>query len=158
MTLAFWVLFLAGVGAFAAQVSQRVRIIAAAPNTFSLHDIPFRINRFVFDVLLQSRTIRERPAAGLMHAFVFWGFVAFAGYTSVEFLYGLGLVDLTRTSWFAGYRLLLVPFASAVLVGILYLLIRRAFVRPIALGTRVSIESVVIALLIATLMVTFLLT
>ena len=30
-----------------------------------------------------------------MHAFVFWGFVAFGGYTSVEFLYGLGIVDLT---------------------------------------------------------------
>jgi Fe-S oxidoreductase len=93
-----------------------------------------------------------------MHAFVFWGFVAFAGYTSGEFLYGLGLVDLTHTSWFQGYRIALVPFAAAVLLGIVYLLIRRAFVRPIALGTKVSLESIVIALFIATLMITFLLT
>jgi len=156
-TLAFWILFLAGVGAFAAQVAQRVRIIAAAPNTFSTADLPFRVRRFLVDVVLQARTIRERPAAGLMHAFVFWGFVAFAGYTSVEFLRGLGVVDLTHTSGFEGYRLALVPFASAVLLGIVYLLIRRAFVRPIALGTKVSLESVVIALFIATLMITFLL-
>ncbi len=45
------------------------------------------------DVLLQRRTIRERPLTGLMHAFVFWGFVAFAGYTLTEFLFGLGIVD-----------------------------------------------------------------
>ncbi|HMF97910.1 MAG TPA: (Fe-S)-binding protein [Vicinamibacterales bacterium] len=157
-TLAFWGFFVAGLAAFVAQVSHRVRIVAAGPNSFSIGNLPFRINRFVLDVILQRRTIRERPAAGLMHALVFWGFAAFAGYTSVEFLYGLGLVDLTHTAWFDGYRRALVPFASAVLVGILYLLIRRAVVRPIALGTKVSIESIVIALFIATLMITFLLT
>ena len=43
------------------------------------------------------------------------------------------------------------------LAGILFLLVRRAFVRPSALGDHVSMESVVIALFIATLMVTFLL-
>jgi Fe-S oxidoreductase len=156
--LAFWFFVLSGVAAFAVQCATRVRLIAAAPNTFSIEKLPFRINRFLTDVVLQRRTIRERPAAGLMHAFVFWGFVAFAGYTSVELLFGLGIADLTHAPWFHAYRRLLVPFASAVLVGIVYLLIRRAFVRPIALGTRVSIESVVIALFIATLMITFLLT
>jgi Fe-S oxidoreductase len=157
-TLAFWLLFLAFVGAFVAQVARRIQIIAAAPGGFSLDNLPFRLNRFLFDVVLQRRTIRERPAAGLMHALVFWGFIAFAGYTTVEFLHGLGLADLTRTVWFAAYRAMLVPFAIAVLVGILFLLVRRAFVRPIALGPKVSMESVVIALLIAALMVTFLLT
>src|SRR5581483_11666079 len=113
-------------------------------------------NRFVLDVLLQRRTIRERPAAGVMHALVFWGFIAFAAYTSTEFLHGLGIVDLTRTGWFHAYKSALVPFATAVLVGIIYLLIRRTVVRPVGLGTHVSMESVVIALFIATLMTTFL--
>ena len=157
-TLAFWLLFLACVGAFAAQVARRVQLIAAAPNNFSVDNLPFRIRRFVRDVLLQVRTIRERPVTGLMHAFVFWGFVAFGGYTTVEFLFGLGIVDLTETRWFQAYRVMLTPFAAAVLVGIVYLLIRRALVRPIALGDHVSLESVVIALFITTLMVTFLLT
>jgi len=97
-TRAFWVFFVAGVAAFVAQVWQRLRIIAAAPDTFSTADTPFRVERFLLDVVLQRRTIRERPVAGLMHALVFWGFVAFAGYTSVEFLYGLGLADLTHTA------------------------------------------------------------
>jgi Fe-S oxidoreductase len=157
-TVAFWLLCLAFVGAFAAQVAKRVQLIAAAPNTFAVDNLPFRIQRFVRDVLLQVRTIRERPLTGLMHAFVFWGFVAFGGYTTVEFLYGLGIVDLRGTAWFHAYRLMLTPFATAVLVGIIYLLIRRAFVRPIALGDHVSLESIVIALFITTLMVTFLLT
>ena len=91
-TLAFWILFLSFLGVFAAQVARRVQVIAAAPNTFSLDDIGFRSGRFLVDVVLQWRTIKERPLTGLMHAFVFWGFVAFGGYTLTEFLYGLGLV------------------------------------------------------------------
>jgi len=157
-TLAFWLLFLSFLGAFAAQVTRRVQLIAAAPQTFSLDDLGFRTTRFVIDVLLQWRTIKERPFTGLMHAFVFWGFVAFGGYTLTEFLYGLGLIDFTRSGWFHAYRLALTPFATAVLLGITYLLIRRAFVRPVALGPKVSVESIVIALFIATLMITFLLT
>jgi len=156
--IAFWLLFLTFVGAFAAQVATRVRLIAGAPNTFDVGDAAVRVSRWLADVLFQRKTIVERPAAGLAHAFVFWGFLVFAGYTSIEFLYGLGIVDLTQMAWFHAYRLVIVPFATAVLAGILYLLARRAFVRPIALGTHVSAESIVIALFIATLMITYLLT
>src|ERR1051325_5475716 len=123
-TVLFWLLFLTFVGAFAAQVARRVQLIAAAPNTFSIDDVPFRITRFLTDVVLQVRTIRERPLAGGMHALVFWGFVAFGGYTTVEFLYGLGIVDLTHRYWLALYRAALVPWSVSVLIGILYLLIR----------------------------------
>src|SRR5207244_2559394 len=128
------------------------------PNTFSLDNLEFRVTRFLVDVVGQRQTILERPVAGLAHALVFWGFIAFGGYTSVEFLNGLGIVDFTHSRWFAGYRVLLTPFAIGVLAGIVYLLIRRAIVRPIALGKIVSVESVVIGFFIATLMVTFLLT
>src|SRR4029077_7725740 len=78
-------------------------------------------------------------------------------YTGVEFLRGLGVVDLTGTRWFFAYRVVLVPFATAVLGGLLFLLVRRAVFRPKALGTSVSLESIVIACFIATLMITFLL-
>jgi len=156
--LVFWLFFVAFVSAFAAQVARRVQLIATAPYTFSFDDLGFRVNRFLVDVVFQARTIRERPFAGIAHAFVFWGFVAFGGYTLTEFLLGLGIVDLTHTAWFAAYRVVLTPFAVAVLGGILFLLIRRAFVRPVGLGTKVSIESIVIALFIATLMITYLLT
>ena len=79
-----------------AQVAARVRLIAAGTGAFSLDQPAFRVRRFVLDVLLQRQTIRERPVVGVAHALVFWGFVAFAGYTAVEFLRGLGIVDLTQ--------------------------------------------------------------
>jgi Fe-S oxidoreductase len=83
--------------------------------------------------------------------------VAFGGYTTVEFLYALGIVDVTQTRAFEAYRLALVPFAVLVLAGIVLLMIRRAVVRPAALGETVSLESIVIGLFILTLMTTFLL-
>lgn len=156
-TLTFWLLFLLFVGAFAAQVATRLRLVAAGTGSFSFDQPAFRIKRFVLDVLLQRQTIRERPVVGVAHALVFWGFVAFGGYTVVEFAYGLGIVDLTHSAAFRMYRVALVPFATAVLAGILFLLIRRVGARPAALGATVSLESVVIALFIATLMATFLL-
>ena len=155
-TLIFWALCLLLGGAFVAQVARRLRLVARAPNTFRLDDPAFRARRFIRDVVFQARTIAERPVAGLAHAFVFWGFVAFAVYTSTEFLHGLGLVDLRGTAFMRAYAIALAPFAVAVLAGILYLLVRRAVFRPVALGPTVSVESIVIALFIAALMVTFL--
>src|SRR5438552_561462 len=113
-TLVLWLLVLVFAGAFVAQVATRVRLIAAAPNTFSLDHLDRRVRRFVVDVLAQKKTIAERPAAGLAHAFVFWGFVAFAGYTITEFLFGLGVADFTHSGGFHAYRTLLTPFAIAV--------------------------------------------
>ncbi len=155
--LVLWLLVLTFVGAFAWQVASRVRLIAAAPNTFSVENVAFRVSRWLGDVLLQRQTIRERPLAGFAHALVFWGFVAFALYTATEFLHGLGIADFTHTRFFRAYTIVLTPFAVAVLAGILYLLVRRAFFRPPGLGDHVSAESIVIGLFIATLMITFLL-
>ena len=156
-TLVLWLLVVSFVGVFAAQVATRVRLIAAAPGHFDFDDLGGRAQRFLIDVVLQVRTIRERPIVGLAHALVFWGFIAFGGYTLVEFLYGLGIANLTDTRWFWAYRIILIPFATAVFCGILFLLVRRAIFRPATLGTKVSVESIVIALFIATLMATFLL-
>ena len=153
-----WLLVVVSVGVFAAQLATRLRAIARAPNTFSVDHIVLRLRRVLVDVVCQRQTIAERPVAGLAHALVFWGFVAFAGYTATEFLRGLGIADLTDAAWFRTYRLALSGFAIAVLIGIAVLLVRRAVVRPAGLGTTVSAESIVIGLLIATLMMTFLLT
>lgn len=157
-TLVLWLLVLTSVGLFATQIATRLRLIAAAPNTFATGYLAFRITRFLTDVLGQRRTIVERPLPGIAHALVFWGFIAFAGYTAIEFLAGLGIVDLKETTFFAAYRVVLTPFAIGVLGGIVFLLIRRGILRPVSLGTHVSIESIVIGLFITTLMVTFLLT
>jgi Fe-S oxidoreductase len=150
---------LAFAAAFAAQIATRLRLFLRASNNIRVPDgeSGARIWRVVREVIFQSRTIAERPLVGLAHLGVFWGFCAFALFTAVEFLRGLGVADLTTTAWFATYALLLVPFALAVLVGITGLISRRVFVRPPALGEHVSKESVLIGFFIITLMVTFLL-
>ncbi|OPZ02229.1 MAG: succinate dehydrogenase iron-sulfur subunit [Alphaproteobacteria bacterium ADurb.BinA305] len=155
-TLILWVLVLVFGGLFAWQVATRVRLIRRAPGRLGVADAGAAAGRLLREVVFQSKVIAERPLVGLAHALVFWGFVAFAGYTSTEFLAGLGLVDLTGTAAFRFYSLALVPFAIAVLAGILVLLVRRVVFRPEALG-KLSGESVVIGLFIAALMVTFLL-
>jgi Fe-S oxidoreductase len=155
-TLVFWLLFLLFAGIFVAQVVRRLRLVVGAPRNFTFDQPARRVRRFLRDVLLQAKTIGERPVAGVAHALVFWGFLAFAGYTGTEVLFGLGIVDLRHTAFVRAYTMGIVPFAIAVTVGILYLLVRRVFFRPAGLGTALSGESVLIALFIAALMITFL--
>ena len=45
---------------------------------FSLRPIGRRVWEFVWEVLCQAKVIQQRPLPGLAHAFVFWGFLAFA--------------------------------------------------------------------------------
>ncbi len=156
-TWVFRLLFVVFVAIFIAQIATRARLIFRASNNFTLDHPAGRITRFLSEVVFQSKVIAGRPLAGVAHAFVFWGFVMFAGFTSAHFARMLGIVDVTGQRWFYGYSLVVVPFAVAVLAGILYLLFRRVVLRPEALGTHVSGESALIAIFIAALMVTFLL-
>jgi Fe-S oxidoreductase len=151
----FRIVFLVSVGVFVAEMVKRVRLVWRAPGRFSVGEAGARLWRTLIQVGAQSKVIRERPFVGVMHAFVFWGFVAFSGFSAVQFLKGLGLADLTGDRWFHLYSLAVVPFAATVLVGILALLVRRVVLRPAGLGATVSVESVIIGLFIATLMVTF---
>lgn len=144
------------VGLFAWQVRTRLELVRRAPGVLRTDGACRRASRFLREVVFQSKVIAEKPAVGLAHALVFWGFVAFAGYSGAQFLKGLGLADLTATTAFRYYALALVPFAFGVLGGIVLLVIRRVVVRPEALGP-LSWESVLIGGFIATLMVTFLL-
>lgn len=152
---AFRAVFVVFVGGFLAQMSTRLKLMQAAPGAFSFDHLGDRADRFISEVVFQSKVINARKAAGLAHLAVFWGFVAFGGYTTVEMLRGLGIVDLTHTLPFVIYKWALMPFAAGVLVGIVGLAIRRGIVRPAGLGPTVSKESLLIATFIALLMVTY---
>ncbi|HTB11507.1 MAG TPA: (Fe-S)-binding protein, partial [Bryobacteraceae bacterium] len=126
---------------------------------FSLHPLGKRIWDFFSEVMLQSKVIRQRPLPGIAHAFVFWGFCAFALVTLNHFATGIGFPFLSRDSWFGRiYFYLAAVFAVCVAVSIAGLFIRRFIVRPKWLGGNVSWESGVIAFLIFNLMITYLAT
>src|SRR5580658_10531361 len=135
-----------------------VRIIAGAKPDADLDPGSFfhRAGDFVREVLLQEKVIRQRPVAGIAHAFVFWGFCVFALVTINHIASGFGLPLLSRYvgfGWFYfGFAAL---FAVAVAISISGLAVRRFIARPVWLG-KVSSESGIIAGLIFLLMITYL--
>ncbi len=155
----FLILLVASACAFGVRFGRVVRKIREAkPDAdFTLGSLGKRVWDFVSEVLLQSKVIRERPLPGLAHAFVFWGFCAFALITLNHFATGVGLAFLTRESWFGQFYFdFAAAFAVAVAISIFGLFVRRFFVRPSWLGEKVSRESGVIAFLIFVLMITYL--
>src|SRR6266571_947889 len=86
---------------------------------FKLRPVAPRLRKFVWEVLLQGKVIRERPLPGIAHAFVFWGFCAFALVTIAHLAAGLG-VNLLPTDYAVvrGYRYFVALFAIAVAVSI----------------------------------------
>jgi Fe-S oxidoreductase len=124
---------------------------------FSLHPIGRRVWEFVWEVLCQAKVIRQRPAPGIAHAFVFWGFLAFALVSLNHFFVGMRLGFLPPESFIGRfYFLFAAAWAALVAVSISGLFIRRFFVRPIWLGKKISYESGFIAFLIFLLMLTYL--
>lgn len=132
-------------------------IRASKPDgNFRIGDWVPRAKTFVWEVLLQGKVIRERPIPGFAHALVFWGFCAFGLVTLNHFSAGFGL-ELISPEGVIGrlYFGLAALFAVAVAASISLLAFRRFVVQPKWLGS-VSWESGFIALLIFTLMWTYL--
>ena len=124
---------------------------------FSLHPLGRRVWEFFWEVLCQAKVIEQRPAPGIAHAFVFWGFLAFALVSLNHFAVGMRLGFLPPDSHVGRFYF---DFAAAwallVAVSIASLFVRRFFIRPIWLGKKVSYESGFISFLIFLLMVTYL--
>jgi Fe-S oxidoreductase len=124
---------------------------------FRLSPIGRRVRDFFWEVICQARVIEQRPLPGLAHAFVFWGFCAFALVTLNHCAVGLGIGFLSPDGLFGRfYFYLAAAFAVTCAAGILALFVRRFLVRPRWLGEKLSWESGFIALLIFALMATYL--
>jgi len=154
------VLLCASVYAFWFRFRRVVRTIRSAkPDTgWTISPLAPRAGQFVWEVLLQGKVIFDRPLPGIAHAFVFWGFCAFALVTINHLAAGFGLTLIPRESAVGEFYFGFVAvFAALVAVSIAGLAARRFLVRPPWLG-KVSGESGVIALLIFVLMATYLAT
>ena len=124
---------------------------------FRLFPLGRRIGDFVWEVLCQSKVIRQRPLPGLAHAFVFWGFCAFAVVTLNHCAVGFNIGFLNPNGAIGRfYFYFAAVFALACAIGILGLFVRRFVVRPRWLGEKLSYGSGVVALLIFALMATYL--
>jgi Fe-S oxidoreductase len=165
MTVASWIgrvvlvaLLAASIGLFWMRLRKVLSAIRLARPTPDFEMRPFapRIRQFLWEVVAQGKVIAERPLPGLAHAFVFWGFCAFALITVNHIGSGLGAGFLSPDTGFGRFYFGFVAgWAVLVAVGIVGLFVRRFIVRPKWLGP-VSRESGAIALLIFILMVTYL--
>lgn len=127
-----------------------------ATSDFELAPVGPRIRAFLWEVMLQGKVIRQRPLPGLAHAFVFWGFCAFALITINHIALGFGARVLSPATAFGRFYFGFVAvWAVAVAIAIAGLFFRRFVARPKWLGP-VSPESGIIAGLIFLLMVTYL--
>jgi Fe-S oxidoreductase len=152
--LVFLALCAASLGYFLQVLWVRLRPIRRARVKLPTDHAARRLGQAFAEVMLQTRVIRERPAAGVLHALVMWGFFAFA-WVSLEHL-SLGVTGLdsphTGEGWYGAFAAF---WAVAVLIGILGLAFRRFVLRPPVLG-KLSVSSTLVAALIAALMVTYL--
>ena len=153
--IALLTLLLLSIGYFTQVVFRRLRPMAAARTPLPRDRIPRRLWRTFSEVMLQTRVLAERPATGLLHALVMWGFFAFAWVSLKHLVVGFYGLDLARadTTWYGGFAAV---WAAAVLVGIVGLSVRRFVMRPQVLG-KPSASSALVAALIILLMVTHLL-
>jgi Fe-S oxidoreductase len=137
------------------KVLAAIRGSRATPD-FEVAPLGPRIRQLLWEVAAQGKVIGQRPLPGIAHAFVFWGFCAFALVTVNHFASAFGAgFRFGETAWGRFYLGFVAVWAVAVAGAISGLFIRRFFWRPVWLG-ELSPESGVIALLIFLLMATWL--
>jgi Fe-S oxidoreductase len=151
-------LMLASAGMFAWRLRPIASNILRAKKDvgFKLAPVGRRVWVFFWEVLCQAKVIRQRPLPGVLHAFVFWGFLAFALVSLNHLATGMRLGFLQHTGFvgtfyfgFAGVWAVLVAISIA---GLFW---RRFITRPKWLGAKLSVESGVISGLIFVLMVSY---
>src|ERR1700759_2130209 len=117
--IALALVILASGGFFAYRVSPIARNILTAKKDRGFHLAPVgrRVWVFFWEVLCQAKVIQQRPLPGIAHAFVFWGFLAFALVSLNRLATGLNLGFLSPDSWI-GPLYFFFAAAWAVLVAI----------------------------------------
>lgn len=142
-------------GSFCFEVFKRMRIVLKGTGSLPLDRIGERLWRVFREVFLQEKVIRGRLLPGLMHGFVFWGFLIFGLVTLDHFARGFEFPLMSHETHKL-YSYVVIPFSILVLIGILHLAYRRFITKPKALG-KLSPTSGLVTLFIVLLMLTYLL-
>tara|TARA_X000000368_G_scaffold64994_1_gene46390 strand:+ start:2275 stop:4125 length:1851 start_codon:yes stop_codon:yes gene_type:complete len=150
-----FVMILLSIGSFSYEIFKRFIIVSKGTGTFSFDSLGIRIKRVLVEFILQKKVISQRFWPGLMHAFVFWGFMFFSVITIDHFSIGFHAHLLSDNFKFYYGILFGVPWAIFVLVGISSLAYRRFIIRPKYLGDKISYTSGFVALFISVLMITY---
>ncbi|HUG82298.1 MAG TPA: hypothetical protein VML01_11590, partial [Bryobacterales bacterium] len=116
--LVLTLLIAASAGYFLYTVYRRLRFSHSSRQPLPWDRAGARFCRVLREVVLQTRVIRERPVAGILHALVMWGFAVFAWVTFEHTLQGFRGLETARPdeTWYGAFA---AAWAVAVLVGII---------------------------------------
>ena len=142
-------------GSFTWEIFKRVRIVLKGKGTLPFDSLGPRFFRVLSEFFFQSKVLKQRFIPGLMHAFVFWGFIAFSLITIDHFLRGFNTELFSESTRLYYSYIFGIPWSLLVLVGILYLAYRRFYERPKFLGDKVSYTSAIVTFFISVLMITY---
>ena len=140
---------------FSLEIYKKYKIIMKGKGNFSFEKPLIRFKRVFDEFVLQKKVLSQRFFPGLMHALVFWGFMAFGIITIDHFLKGFNLHLFNDNARFYYGVFLGLPWSIFVLIGILSLAYRRFIIRPKYLGEKISYTSGLVAAFISLLMITY---
>ncbi len=154
----------AAIAFFSLEVRKRYRLVKSGLKDVNRLDNPVgRLTYVVGKVMSQLCSIKDRPVAGIMHAFIFYGFVFFSVAT-INHVVGAWVPgfsffgkNIVNDIWFLGVDIV----AILCIVGSVYMGIRRFAVKPDGITKPVEIskspQSAIVLSFIFGLMVTYLL-
>ena len=123
---------------FSWEIIKRFKIVLKGEGSFSFTNINKRLIRVFNEFVLQKKVLGQRFIPGLMHALVFWGFIAFGLITIDHFLRGFNLALFSDSARYYYSLIFGLPWSILVLMGILYLAYRRFYKKPKFLGKKTS--------------------
>ena len=140
---------------FSYELYKRYAIIMKGIGNFEFNNLPVRLKRVFSEFVLQKKVISQRFWPGLMHAFVFWGFMFFSIITIDHFLLAFNIHLFSHEFKYLYATFIGIPWAIFVLIGILSLAYRRFITKPKYLGNKISYTSGLVAIFISVLMITY---
>mgnify|MGYP006140090791 FL=1 len=140
---------------FFGELYKRYVIIMNGTGKFEFTNLPVRLKRVLLEFVLQKKVISQRFWPGLMHAFVFWGFMFFSIITVDHFFVGFNIHLFSDNFKHIYANFIGIPWAIFVLIGIISLAYRRFITKPKYLGDKVSYTSGLVAIFICVLMLTY---
>jgi Fe-S oxidoreductase len=123
------------------QFKRMFRIIDRGRGTIPYRELPGRIGTGIVSLISQGSIIRDRRTTSLFHYAVAWGFIFYILVNAVDVLEGYisGFHFLGDTIFGNIYLLVADVLTVGVLIGVLYLIVRRFIARAPALRTRENV-------------------
>ena len=99
----FLILLILCLSSFSWEIIKRFRIVLKGSGSLPFDNFGPRIIRVFNEFFLQKKVLQQRFIPGLMHAFVFWGFMAFSLITIDHFSRGYNLSFFSdNMRWYYG--------------------------------------------------------